>query len=94
MSSGIKTYTVTIFNERYTLATDQEERYIAEAVNMIDSSMHAISKQISVSDPKKIAVLVALQLAEELITIRTEQGKANDTLSFILNQIEQLLHTI
>lgn len=94
MNSGVRTYAVTIFNERYTLATDQCEQQIKEAVTIVDTAMHDIAKQLCITDAKKIAVLVALRLTEEILTMRSDHACAEKALTMLSSQIEQVIRQI
>ena len=91
MNTGIKTYTVTIFNERYTLATDQSEKRIKDAVAMIDGAMHSIAKQFCIADSKKVAVLVALKIAEDLLIMQSDQEQMHSTIESLSLQVEQII---
>lgn len=91
MNTGIKTYTVTIFNERYTLATDQSEKRIKDTVAMIDGAMHTISKQFCIADGKKVAVLVALKIAEDLLVMQSDQEQMHNTIENLSLQVEQII---
>ena len=65
MIQDVKKYQISIFNESYTIVSDEAEHTISRAVSMVDSLMNEAKKSGSV-DSKKIAVLTALQLAVKL----------------------------
>jgi cell division protein ZapA (FtsZ GTPase activity inhibitor) len=61
-----KTVHVTIFDETYSLVTDEQEEHLSKAALMVDQQMQEIA-QAGFTDTRKIAVLVALQLASKLL---------------------------
>ncbi len=66
MSTQAKKYKVTIFGESYTLVSDEPEQHVVESAQNVDTLISVISRDSGIVDVKKLAVLVALQLASEL----------------------------
>jgi cell division protein ZapA (FtsZ GTPase activity inhibitor) len=63
---------VTIFNESYTLVTDEREELLTvQAASLVDTLMKEISQTYNFADHKKIAVLASLRLAHELLQARS-----------------------
>lgn len=84
MNKPIKTYKVAIFGDQYLLASDGEESRVYESVALVNTAMHDTSKQLSLKDGKKVAVLTALSLAEKQIALQ-EFGEKNQELVANLN---------
>jgi cell division protein ZapA (FtsZ GTPase activity inhibitor) len=61
-----ETIHVTIFDETYSLVTDEPEAHLSQAALMVDEQMREIA-QAGFTDARKIAVLVSLQLASKLL---------------------------
>ncbi len=63
---------VTIFNESYTLVTNEREELLTvQAASLVDTLMKEISQTYNFADHKKIAVLASLRLAHELLQARS-----------------------
>ncbi|PYS47837.1 MAG: hypothetical protein DMF68_14930 [Acidobacteria bacterium] len=61
---------VKIFNRTYVLRSKSGADRIAEVARIVDERMRQISSQITTYDVAKIAVLAALNLADEIYEIR------------------------
>lgn len=71
MSAEIKKYKARIFGELYAIVSDEEEEFVAEVVNKVDSLMKEIAAKPSVTiDAKKFAVLAALRATQELLLLQ------------------------
>lgn len=57
---------VSIFNQPYHLRTDGDGDYVKQLARFVDERMQAISSHTSVVDYAKVAVLAALNIADEL----------------------------
>lgn len=62
MNKEKKKYKIDIFDQEYTLVSDEAEFLIKNAAIFVDSTMKEIQKT-GIRDSKKIAVLTALRLA-------------------------------
>ena len=62
----LKSLNLTIFNKNYSISTDENEDIIFQAAKKVDFLMNELSNKTSLKDDTKIAVLVALQLANDL----------------------------
>jgi cell division protein ZapA len=65
---------VQIYNQTYSLQGDLNQDYLQELASFVDAKMHAIAKITSTVDTQKVAVLAALAIADELSSLRKEQG--------------------
>lgn len=64
--------TVEIFGEHYSLKSDKEAQRVKEIAALVDSRMKTISKANSRLSPVKVAVLVALNIAEEYLRLEED----------------------
>jgi cell division protein ZapA (FtsZ GTPase activity inhibitor) len=63
---GFKKLKIAVFGKNYCIATDENEQDVSQAVKIVDALMKAISNKTHLQDDSKIAVLAALQLANDL----------------------------
>lgn len=63
---GFKKIKIAVFGKDYCIATDENEQAVLQAVKTVDTLMKAISSKTHLQDDSKIAVLAALQLANDL----------------------------
>lgn len=61
-----KSVQVEIFGVNYTLKSDTNLEYVKKIALIVDENMRKLSASTSVKSPVKIAVLTALNLADEL----------------------------
>ncbi len=73
---------VNIFGSDYTLVSDNDENYVREIAQYIDQKMREIDKNQSIKSTVKIAILAALNVADELFQERQYRHK-------LLNQLDE-----
>jgi len=81
-----QTVNVSIFDETYSLVTDELESHLIEAARLVDEQMRTISRA-GIKDVHKIGVLVALQLASKYLK---EQDLLQQHTAAISNVLERL----
>jgi cell division protein ZapA (FtsZ GTPase activity inhibitor) len=62
----LKKFKVSIFGDSYVLVSDEAEEHFNLSVQKVDALMRQVAAKSEVYDPKRIAVLVAVQLASQL----------------------------
>jgi len=67
-----KGYKVIIFDDPYSLISDESQEKISQSANLVDSLMREIDNKLSTKDPKKIAVLAALHIANKVLKVEEE----------------------
>ena len=65
--------TVEIAGQRYPIRSSLDERYVAELAGYVDQKMRAASIAAPTSDMLGLAVLVALNIADEYFRARQQQ---------------------
>lgn len=77
MNKEKKKYSVTIFGDHYGLISDEPFELVMKVSSIVDSAMQEIAQGSQISDPKRIAVLAALQVAEKLVALEvaSQEGK-------------------
>ena len=78
MTTPSKTTTATeveIFGNVYNVRGEKDPEYLQELADMVDGRMREIAQQVSTVDSAKIAILAALNIADELFQCqRHEEG--------------------
>jgi cell division protein ZapA len=65
-----ETVEVTIFNQAYRLRSKTDAEHVRQVARIVDERMRSISAQITTHDVTKIAVLTALNIADEMQNLR------------------------
>ncbi|MCK5076331.1 MAG: cell division protein ZapA [Calditrichia bacterium] len=82
---------VSIFGKDYTLRSDVGEEHIKKVAHFLDERMKMFAGQLSRKDPLRIAVLSALNIADELFRERIEKDK---TLHHVDKETKEILETV
>jgi cell division protein ZapA len=70
-----RSVTVQIAGVRYALKTDQDDRWVKSVAAFVDGKIREAQKQSRSPDTQAVAVLTALQIAEELFDERRRSGE-------------------
>jgi len=65
--------TVEIFGQTYNVRGEGDPDYLAELARFVDSRMREVAAQVTTVDPMKIAILAALNIADEFSRYRKER---------------------
>jgi cell division protein ZapA (FtsZ GTPase activity inhibitor) len=65
-----ETIEVTIFNQTYRLRSKTDKEHVEQIARLVDERMRLVSSQITTHDALKIAVLTALNIADEMQNLR------------------------
>ena len=65
-----ETVEVTIFNQTYRLRSETGKDHVEQIARIVDERMRRISAQITTHDVSKIAILTALNIADEMQNLR------------------------
>jgi len=69
MNIDKKKIKIEIFDDQYSLISDEKEENLLFAAKLIDTHMREIAEKSSLKDEKKIAVLAALRVASKLVNV-------------------------
>ena len=86
--------TVEIAGQRYPIRSDLEERYVTELAAYVDRKMRAAADAAPTSDTMGLAILVALNLADECFRARADRSDAHGELSQRAIRIEQIVDQV
>jgi cell division protein ZapA len=75
-----RSVTVQIAGVKYALKTDGEERWVKSVAAFVDGKFRDVQKQARTPDTQAIAMLTALQIAEELFLERQRSGELRRTI--------------
>ncbi len=70
-----RSVTVQIAGVKYALKTDEDDRWVKAVAAFVDAKIREAQKQSRTPDTQAVAVLTALQIAEELFTERRQSGE-------------------
>jgi cell division protein ZapA len=72
--------TVQIAGVKYALKTDEDERWVKAVAALVDQRFREIQKKARTPDTQAVAVLTALQIAEELFRERRDTSELRKTI--------------
>ena len=65
---------VEIFGQTYNVRGEGDPNYLTELARLVDSRMRDVAAEVATVDPLKIAILAALNIADEFSRYRKEHG--------------------
>jgi cell division protein ZapA len=86
---------VTIMGQQYRLACKEGEQHtLREAVHYLDGKMSALRDSGKVKGTDRIAVMAALSVAAEFLTVKSPQGPLSDMSILEVKQKLEVMHTV
>ena len=67
---------VEIFGQTYNVRGEGDPNYLAELARFVDSRMRDVAAEVATVDPLKIAILAALNIADEFSRYRKQREDA------------------
>jgi len=86
--------TVEIAGQRYPIRSELDERYVTELAAYVDQKMRAASDSAPTSDILGLAILVALNLADECFRARADQSDTNGAIHQRTIRLEQIVDQV
>ena len=68
---------VEIFGQTYNVRGDGDPNYLTELARYVDARMREVAAEVATVDPMKIAILAALNIADEFSRFRNERRSAS-----------------
>jgi cell division protein ZapA len=68
--------TVEIFGQTYNVRGEGDPEYLSELARFVDGRMREVAAQVATVDPMKIAILAALNIADEFSRYRLQRESA------------------
>ena len=72
---------VEIFGQTYNVRGEGDPNYLAELARFVDSRMREVAAQVATVDPVKIAILAALNIADEFSRYRKVRDEKTEELA-------------
>jgi cell division protein ZapA len=69
---------VEIFGQTYNVRGEGDPNYLTELARFVDARMREVAAEVATVDPMKIAILAALNIADEFSRYRKQHGKASN----------------
>lgn len=64
---------IEIYDQVYNVSADQDEAYLKELASFVDGKMRAVAEATHTVDSLRVAILAALNIADEFFTLRQHQ---------------------
>ena len=82
---------VEIHGQQYPIRSSLDPAYVAELAAYVDQKMRAASRESTAGDTLKVAVLAALNIADECFRVRTEEQRRRDAITTRAEELERML---
>jgi cell division protein ZapA len=79
-SAGSSTVKIEIYDQSYNVNADGNEEYLKELAAFVDGKMRSIAESTRMVDSLRVAVLAALNIADETFTLRQRQQEIDGPL--------------
>lgn len=80
MGGEVKTVKVEIFDQTYQIRGEIDEAYTEELARYVDGKMRQVAEATGTVDSIRVAVLTALNIADELHELRNHAGELEGTI--------------
>ena len=94
MTDSARVITVEIGGQRYPIRSTLDAAYVAELAAYVDTKMRAATDAAPTSDGLGLAVLVALNIADELFRARVQESSVNGSLNERALRLERILDDV
>lgn len=82
---------VEIHGQQYPIRSGLDPAYVAELAAYVDQRMRAASRETTAGDTLKIAVLAALNIADECFRIQADERDRRETITSRAEALERML---
>ncbi len=95
MSTGIDTTEVRIFGAAYNVRGSDGSGHVQALADLVDGKMREIASRVRTQDTARIAILAALNLADELYQLQRrqegERGEVRERLDELVKELDEVL---
>jgi cell division protein ZapA len=88
MESPGKIVHVNIYGEEYAIRSENEEAYIRQVAEYVDRAMRDLAEKVPNKSPSRVAVLTALNIADELFA---ERNSGQSELSVVEKRTHEMI---
>ena len=85
------TIKVEIYDQAYTVRSDGDPEYLKQLAHYVDERMREISSGTLTVDSRKVAILAALYIADELHQLRKAHEQADEQLATRSSECSEML---
>jgi len=89
-----QTFHVDIHGQRYAIRSELDAQYIGSIASYLDDKMKLAARELATSDPLRVAIVAALNIADELFRARTASGGMEGRLLARAADIEQMVDQV
>jgi len=94
MSDSGKSVSVEIFGQRYPIRSSLDVEYVTRLATYVDAKIRAARDSAPSGDPQRLAVLAALNIADELFRHRESARIQDGTVVARTEELERLLDRV
>ena len=85
---------VEIHGQRYAIRSELEPQYVGELASYVDDKMRQAARELSSADPLRVAVVAALNIADDLFNARAESSGTEGRLVARAADLERLVDSV
>jgi cell division protein ZapA len=85
---------VEIHGQHYAIRSELEPQYVGELASYVDDKMRQAARELTSADPLRVAVVAALNIADDLFNARAESTGAESRLMSRTADIERLIDSV
>jgi cell division protein ZapA len=85
---------VEIHGQRYAVRSELEPQYVGELASYVDDKMRQAARELSTADPLRVAVVAALNIADDLFNTRAESTGTEGRLFARAADLERLVDSV
>jgi cell division protein ZapA len=93
-SNSAQTVEVKIYNQTYTIRGDVNSEYIQQLAEYVDRRMKEVSAGTLTADSLRVAILAALNIADDLYKMRRKLEQLDSTLNERSTECAELIDTL
>jgi cell division protein ZapA len=82
---------LTIMNQRYKISSDKDKKYLEQLASYVNSKADEISKKSRSVDSLNVAVLTALNIADDFFTMQIETNSESARILEKANKVYQYM---
>jgi cell division protein ZapA len=94
VSANTRVVSVEIGGQRYPIRSTLDAAYVAELAAYVDEKMGLAARESTTGDTLKVAVLAALNIADELFRARSAEGTVNTHWRRKAEELERLVDEV
>jgi cell division protein ZapA len=85
---------VEILGQRYPVRSELEPQYVGELASYVDDKMRQAAQELASADPLKVAVVAALNIADDLFAARAETSGTEGRIVARTADLERLVDSV